>query len=68
MSHNEQARWLALPMTRNERRQVFGAEADQVRDADVLEDAIHGPLVDRCGADAELRRDLAHGEEALDRR
>ena len=56
-------------------RQVFGDKggqvlrpnADDIHDADVREDAIRGPLVDRCGAEAELRGDLAHGEEALDR-
>jgi len=55
-------------MPRDQRREVPRPDTDYIDDPDVWEHSLRGPLVDRGGADAEKLRDLADGEELLDRR
>jgi len=50
----------------NEAGQVLGSDADEVHDADVRQQPIGGPLVDRGSANAEYLRDPAHGDQLLD--
>ncbi len=55
-------------MRHDQPREILRADTDHVDDSDVREQSLCGPLVDRCAADADQRRDLADGEELLDRR
>ena len=48
--------------------EFISVHANDVHDADVGEDPDRGPPVDRRGADADQLRDLADGEELLERR